>query len=122
MQIIPIVIDASGTDGEASDPVEKLAHMFRALGDPNRLRLLFSLMGSGTGQSVGEASGCCAVDLSVVSRHLKQLEEAGILTREKLGKEVVYKIDSEQLPGALSALAKAVSTCCPDSTTATDKE
>jgi len=103
-----------GTD-QGCSPVYELdavARTFKALGDPNRLRLLFRLLGAERGQNVGQTAGCCDVDLSVVSRHLSVLRRAGIIIREKRGKEVVYRIDKENLPGALRSLAEAIESCC----------
>ncbi len=97
---------------ELASELETLANKFKALGDPNRLRLLFQLLGAGPGQNVGQTAGCCDVDLSVVSRHLSVLHQAGIIIREKRGKEVVYRIDQKNLPGALRSLAEAIESCC----------
>ena len=122
MQVFSVIIDSGSVDDEASGSLEELARVFKALGDPNRLKLLFELMQSRDGKSVGEAAACCAVDLSVVSRHLKQLEETGILSREKLGKEVYYRVDSQQVPAALRNLADAITSCCADTACSTDPD
>ncbi len=97
---------------ELTSELETLANKFKALGDPNRLRLVFQLLGAGPGQNVGQTACCCDVDLSVVSRHLSVLHQAGIIIREKRGKEVVYRIDQKNLPNALRSLAEAIESCC----------
>ena len=79
-----------------------LALMFRALGDPVRLRLL-SRVASHAG---GEA---CVCDLSVgfdltqptISHHLKVLREAGLLQCERRGTWVYYWV----VPSALAQLS-----------------
>ena len=79
-----------------------LARMFRALGDPVRLRLL-SRVASHAG---GEA---CVCDLSVgldlsqptISHHLKVLREAGLLECERRGTWVYYRV----VPSALAQLS-----------------
>ena len=79
-----------------------LARMFRALGDPVRLRLL-SRVASHAG---GEA---CVCDLSVgldvsqptISHHLKVLREAGLLECERRGTWVYYWV----VPSALAQLS-----------------
>jgi len=80
----------------------ELAGVFKALGDPVRLRL-FSLIAS---HAEGEA---CVCDLTgefdvsqpTISHHLKVLREAGLLTSERRASWVYYRV----APEALSALA-----------------
>jgi DNA-binding transcriptional ArsR family regulator len=86
--------------------------LFRALGDPNRVALLVRLGQSGRPTTVTEAAECCPVDLSVVSRHLAVLREAGVLRSSKQGREVHYTV-SRDLAASLRALADALDACCP---------
>lgn len=79
-----------------------LARMFKALGDPVRLRLL-SLVASHAG---GEACVCDisgSFDLSqpTISHHLKVLREAGLLDCERRGTWVYYWV----IPSALQRLS-----------------
>ena len=72
--------------------------MFRALGDRHRVRLL-SLIAAADG---GEACICdltAPVGLSqpTVSFHMKQLVEAGLVTREQRGKWDYYRVVPEAL-------------------------
>ncbi|MFD7403714.1 ArsR/SmtB family transcription factor [Streptomyces sp. NPDC059866] len=75
-----------------AEEAERTAKMFKALGDPVRLRL-FSLVASHEG---GEACVCDISDVGVsqptVSHHLKKLREAGLLTSERRGTWVYYKV------------------------------
>jgi ArsR family transcriptional regulator, arsenate/arsenite/antimonite-responsive transcriptional repressor len=71
----------------------ELAQVFRALGDPVRLRLL-SLIASHPG---GEACVCelvGAFDLTqpAISHHLKVLREVGLVTSERRGTWVYYSV------------------------------
>lgn len=102
---------------EAAD-AQRLARMFKALGDPTRVRLL-SLIAA---QSEGEACVCDLTDpvgLSqpTVSHHMKQLVDTGLVTREQRGKWAYYAIVPEMLAmlsGVLdpqSLRAGAVSPC-----------
>ena len=86
--------------------------VFRALGDPNRVALIARLGRSGRPTTVTEAADCCPVDLSVVSRHLAVLREAGVLRAAKQGREVRYTV-SPDLAASLRALADALDACCP---------
>jgi ArsR family transcriptional regulator len=80
------------------DAAERLARLFRALGDQHRVRLL-SMIAAAEG---GEA---CICDLTAplglaqptVSHHMKQLADAGLVTREQRGKWAYYKVVPEVL-------------------------
>lgn len=83
----------------------ELATMFKALGDPVRLRLL-SLIASHPG---GEACVCdisSTFDVSqpTISHHLKLLRTAGLLDRERRGTWVYYWV----IPSALQELSSVL--------------
>ncbi|QIX28439.1 helix-turn-helix transcriptional regulator [Nocardioides sp. JQ2195] len=91
--------------GEA-EAVE-FAPLFKALGDPVRLRL-FSLIASHEG---GEACVCDltgAFDLSgpTISHHLKSLKQSGLVDAERRGTWVYYRVRPDTLArvGALAAV------------------
>ena len=76
----------------------ELARMFKALGDPVRLRLL-SLVASHEG---GEACVCDisdTFDLSqpTISHHLKVLREAGLIEGERRGTWIYYRVRPQLL-------------------------
>jgi DNA-binding transcriptional ArsR family regulator len=91
-------------------PIDDLldAEFFKALGEPTRLKLFSCLAKCGRPCSVTELTECCAVDLSVVSRHLGVLEKAGVLTATKEGRTVYYTVRYKDLTDAFRALARAV--------------
>lgn len=91
--------------------------LFRALGDPTRVLLLACLAKCGRACSVGEVAECCSVDLSVVSRHLSQLADAGILESSKQGRTVFYRVRYAEVCRSLRSLADAFETCCGDTST-----
>ncbi|QEE60241.1 helix-turn-helix transcriptional regulator [Salinibacterium sp. dk2585] len=88
------------------DEAERIARVFKALGDPTRIRLL-SLI------AAGERGEACVCDLTepvglsqgTVSHHMKLLTDAGLVTREQRGRWAYYAITD----GALEAAAKALS-------------
>ncbi len=86
--------------------------LFKALCDPNRVAILARLAESCGPSTVSQVAECCPVNLSVVSRHLAQLRDAGILHAEKRGKEVHYSIRAEELVSTLRAIADAIERCC----------
>ncbi|OEU96256.1 ArsR/SmtB family transcription factor [Streptomyces oceani] len=79
------------------------APMFKALGDPVRLRL-FSAVASHEGS---EACVCDISDVGVsqptVSHHLKKLKEAGLLTSERRGTWVYYRV----APSVMASMAQS---------------
>lgn len=80
---------------------ETAAVMFKALGDPVRLRI-FSMIASSAG---GELCVCDVLDVGVsqptVSHHLRKLREAGLVTSRKEGTWVHYRV----APDVLDAMA-----------------
>ena len=86
---------------------------FRALGDPTRLALVAWLAVQHGGHTVSEiaASGCSAVDFSVVSRHLRTLHLAGLVDAERQGREVIYRLRSAALAAALRKIADMLDSC-----------
>ena len=88
----------------SGEQAAELARFFKAMGDPVRLRLL-SLIASHEG---GEA---CVCDLSdvfelsgpTISHHLKVLREAGLISGERRGTWIYYRVHPEAL-GRLSAV------------------
>lgn len=90
--------------------------LFKALGDSTRVSILAGLAAGGRTQTVSEVAECCPVNVSVVSRHLKVLERAGVLESEKRGKEVFYHVRTGYLAMLLRRLADAIESCCPEGT------
>lgn len=81
---------------------EVAAHVFKALADPARVRLLSIIASSGP-------DGACVCDLNesvdlaqpTVSHHLKVMLEAGLLERERRASWAYYRLR----PGVLQTLA-----------------
>ena len=94
---IPLVRDPIG-DGAAT----ALARVFKALGDPVRLRLV-SLIGAHEGGEVCVCELTEAFDLSqpTISHHLKVLRDAGIIDGERRGTWVYYWL----VPATLERMA-----------------
>ncbi len=93
--------------GLATTPVtvadaERLAPMFKALGDPVRLRMA-SMIAAKPEVCVCEITPAFDLSSGTISHHLKTLREAGLVDCERRGTYVYYWIQPEAL-GALSAL------------------
>ena len=93
--------------GGVLDPAQAgdLARMFKALGDPTRVRLL-SLIAATAGREacICDLTGPVGLSQPTVSHHMKQLVEAGLVTREQRGKWAYYAI----VPATMTALGRAL--------------
>jgi len=80
----------------------------RALSDPIRIDIITRLLDMPEGASVTGLTECCGIDFSGVSRHLKTLREAGIVSAEKFGRETRYRLRRTDVARQLSAMAQAL--------------
>ena len=83
---------SAGTD--AADAYEAL---FLALAHPARRRILISLNFAGGAMSAGEIAGLFAHAWPTTTRHLQQLEAAGIVRHERRGRARIYTIVKDRL-------------------------
>jgi ArsR family transcriptional regulator len=102
-------VDACCTPGVGSvlsaEDAVRLAKMFKALGDPTRVRLL-SLIAAHEG---GEACICdltepVGLSQGTVSHHMKLLGEAGLVSREQRGKWAYYRVERPMLTALSESL------------------
>lgn len=80
-----------------------LDSVFRALGDPTR-RAILRRLASG-GRPVGEVARPYKMSLAAVSKHLKVLERAGLITRERRGSFQLVRLQAAPLRAAGQWLA-----------------
>jgi len=87
------------------DQAKALARVFKALSDPTRVRLV-SLIAAHAGAEacVCELTEPVGLSQPTVSHHLKQLVEAGLLSRQQRGRWAYYRVVDQ----ALDDLANAV--------------
>lgn len=91
--------------------------LFKALCDPSRIAILASLAEAREPQTVSEVATCCPTDLSVVSRHLGMLRDAGVVEADKRGRQVFYRVRYAELTSVLRTMADAIEACCPTDST-----
>ncbi len=86
--------------------MRKLARIFKAVGDENRLRILKML--EKRTMCVCEIAYVLGLSQSTTSRHLKILEEAGLVLREKAGLWVEYSLPTEARDPSTSKLLELI--------------
>ena len=91
-----------------SKETQRLADFLKALGEFNRLSLVYRLCDCSVPQNAMCLCDCCDVDASVVSRHLKVLSQEGVVKLEKKGRERTYVLDRENVAKNLRELADRV--------------
>jgi ArsR family transcriptional regulator, arsenate/arsenite/antimonite-responsive transcriptional repressor len=92
-----------GPDLSAED-AEGTAVLFKALGDPARLRIVNLLARQAEPVCVCEITPAIGLSQPTVSHHLKKLVQAGLLEREQRGVWAYYTLDREGLGRAASVL------------------
>ena len=75
--------------------IKRTADMFRALGDPSRLRII-ELLFDGK-HCVTELAEEAGASMSIVSQRLKILSQAGIVQKARHGKHIYYSLADEHI-------------------------
>lgn len=78
------------TRSKSAAPSENPAAVFKALGHPERLRVVRTLAGGP--RRVCELHEACPSDLSTLSKHLAVLRRTGVLATERRGREIWYSL------------------------------
>lgn len=95
-------VTGGALDGAAA---ERLARMFKALGDPTRVRLLSLIAAHADGEAcICDLTDPVGLSQPTVSHHMKQLVEAGLVTRDQRGRWAYYRV----VDGTLAALGAAL--------------
>ena len=101
---------------KAKDDVDRLARMFKALSNPNRLRLFMNLLEeSKLDLAKGRVHDCFLVKLlgglgdlgaPTVSHHVKELSDAGLIHTQREGKQLICSVDPDGLAELRAALTQ----------------
>lgn len=90
--------------------------LFKALQEQARVAVLRQLLLLGRAD-VGQIAESLPQERSVISRHLQQLLEAGIVRVERAGRHRIYEVDGPALMGKFEAILteirKLAPYCCP---------
>src|ERR1700722_5154845 len=78
--------------------------LWSAIADPSRRRALDLLVRNGE-VSASWLAGRVAFSRQAVPKHLVVLEQAGLVSRRKQGREVLYQVEADRLDQATRAMA-----------------
>ena len=87
---------------------QEMANLLKALGEFNRLSLVYELCQCKAPRNAMCLCECCSVDASVASRHLKVLAQEGVVTLERKGRERIYPLNRKELAESLRGLADKI--------------
>jgi DNA-binding transcriptional ArsR family regulator len=79
------------------------APIFAALGDETRLALV-ALLGTGTAQSISHLTAHSDLTRQAITKHLRVLEDAGIVRNVRHGRESLFALAPEPLARAQECL------------------
>ncbi len=82
--------------------LENAAEAFKALGHPARIKIVAVLTEKGC--SVNELVDALEMKQAVVSQHLRRLWSQGLLTRERDGNRIIYRLAKPEVSAVLSCL------------------
>lgn len=75
---------------------DQLADMFRLLGDPGRVQILYLLLDGGE-QCVGDIAAALDAPDTRVSQALRLLRSAGVVRNRRDGRHIHYQLDDEHV-------------------------
>ncbi len=89
---------------------QEVVRALAALAHPNRLQLFRALVVAGPqGLTPGVMADGAGLPPATLSFHLKELLNAGLLTQERQGRNLIYRAAFEQMNGLLAYLT---ANCC----------
>jgi ArsR family transcriptional regulator, arsenate/arsenite/antimonite-responsive transcriptional repressor len=108
----PIICCAPLASSSLSDEeATATAELFKALGDPTRVRILNLIARSGVPVCACDLNEPVGLAQPTVSHHLKKLVDAGLLEREQRGKWAFFSLKRDAVE-KLAAVADLKGACC----------
>jgi ArsR family transcriptional regulator, arsenate/arsenite/antimonite-responsive transcriptional repressor len=108
---VPLLTDVDAcctplTGGALDDEqAERLALLFKALGDPTRVKLVSLIAATKSGEAcICDLTDPVGLTQPTVSHHMKILADAGLVTREQRGKWAYYRVDTDTLRAVAQAI------------------
>lgn len=88
------------------DKAIELAEMFRLLGDPSRLRIVIETLDAP--RSVGDIAQSLRLSPSLVSHHLRLLRAARLVSTDRRGKQIFYRLHDAHIAHVIADMVAHV--------------
>jgi ArsR family transcriptional regulator, arsenate/arsenite/antimonite-responsive transcriptional repressor len=95
----------------SEDEAEATADLFKALGDPARVRIVNCLATAGEPVCICDLIDPLGLAQPTVSHHMKKLLDAGLVEREQRGKWAFFSLKRDAVE-TLAAVADLKGACC----------
>ena len=95
----------------SEEEAQATAEVFKALGDPARVRIVNLIATSGGAVCACDFNECLGLSQPTVSHHLKKLTDAGLLEREQRGKWAYFSLKRDAVD-KLATVADLKGACC----------
>jgi ArsR family transcriptional regulator len=95
----------------SDEAAEATAAIFRALGDPARVRIVNTLATSGEPVCICHLTEPLGLSQPTVSHHMKRLLDCGLVEREQRGRWAYFSLVPEAV-ATLASLADLKGACC----------
>ena len=92
--------------------------ILKALADPKRFQLLEKIAKAPCPVGCADALACLAIAPATLSHHIKELETAGLIHTQRLGKYVYLSLNAEVWSSLLASLAALTPAYCGATTIA----
>jgi DNA-binding transcriptional ArsR family regulator len=76
---------------------DKITQLFKAIADPTRRDIFHALVIAGTALSISQISNQFEITRQGITKHIKTLEEAGLVTIESKGRERFCNVNTNPL-------------------------
>lgn len=93
-------------NGVTAPSVEDRALVFKAIGDPTRVRIIELLQAQSEEITGTEIAGQVGVSLALLCHHSSVLVEAGLVNKRKEGQTSYWTLNRDALAAALASLAE----------------
>lgn len=90
----------------AEKELEEFDKVFKALAHPTRRHILVVLRSRGDKMPAGDIVDAFDYSWPTITRHLQQLEQAGIITVTKMGTQNLYEFNRKSMVGVIEKWIK----------------